>query len=383
MNRAQRTSNGAMTAPERLVVFCAGTPWDGVRGSDQQLALHLAGHCPVLYVDPPLSVRAAWARRGERPVSGLRPVAPNLHRLTVLTPPGPNRPLVRPVAMALTRFAVQRAVRRMGMAVRATIVASLDDLFRRAGGTKVLYVTDDFVAGASLMGLDPSHVAAWERERAAEADLVVAVSPVLVARWEGLHRRVALVPNGCDADGLLAVDEAPLPAGVDLAPPIAGFIGNISERIDLTWLRAVADAGLSLLVVGPAAPGYDAELEATLGAPNVARVGLVPYESVPGYLRMIDVGLVPYVDDDFNQASFPLKALELLAAGRPVVSTDLPSIRWLASPDIDLASTPEAFVAAVQRRLGEDRSPEAVARRQALAMLHSWAARAEQLLSLL
>jgi teichuronic acid biosynthesis glycosyltransferase TuaH len=31
---------------------------------------------------------------------------------------------------------------------------------------------------------------------------------------------------------------------------------------------------------------------------------------LPGYLRMMDVGLVPYRDSPFNRGSFPLKTLE-------------------------------------------------------------------------
>jgi teichuronic acid biosynthesis glycosyltransferase TuaH len=377
---AQRTEVGGAGG---LVVFCAGTPWDGVRGSDQQLALHLSAHRRVLYVDPPLSARTAWARRRAGHRAGLRPLGPRLDRLTVVVPPGPNRPGVRGLASAMARRAIGRAARRLDGPVDATVLASLDDLFWRDGGRRVLYVTDDFRAGATLMGLDPARVARWEEARAAEADLVVAVSPVLVEQWQARHDDVVLVPNGCDAEALAATDEVPPAGDVDLPPPIAGFVGNISSRIDLRMLRAVADRGVSLLVVGPAPPAFEAEVQAALRGPNVARVGYRPYDEVRSYLRLIDVGLVPYVDDDFNRASFPLKALELLAAGRAVVSTDLPAIRWLGSPDVDCEREPQAFADAVERRLAERRAPEAVERRRALAGRHSWAARAEQLVAVL
>jgi len=53
-------------------------------------------------------------------------------------------------------------------------------------------------------------------------------------------------------------------------------------------------------------------------------VGPQPYGALPGYLRLMDVGVVPYRDSAFNRGSFPLKTLEYLAAGRGVVATD----RW-------------------------------------------------------
>src|SRR5258708_23401667 len=43
----------------------------------------------------------------------------------------------------------------------------------------------------------------------------------------------------------------------------------------------------------------------------------------------MDVGITPYRDTPFNRASFPLKTLEYLGAGLPVVSADLPAARWL------------------------------------------------------
>jgi teichuronic acid biosynthesis glycosyltransferase TuaH len=88
------------------------------------------------------------------------------------------------------------------------------------------------------------------------------------------------------------------------------------------------------------------------------------------------VGLVPYRDTVFNRASFPLKTLEYLAAGRGAVATDLPAIRWLHTDLVDVASDPVAFADAVDRALPLPRSSSLVARRQALARDHGWDRRA-------
>ena len=68
----------------------------------------------------------------------------------------------------------------------------------------------------------------------------------------------------------------------------------------------------------------------------------------------MDVGLVPYGMSEFNRWSFPMKALEYLSAGLPVVSTSLPAMQWLDTPFIALADTPEAF-AGRSRRLDHRR----------------------------
>ena len=82
---------------------------------------------------------------------------------------------------------------------------------------------------------------------------------------------------------------------------------------------------------------------------------------------MLDVGVVPYRDSPFNRGSFPLKTLEYLAAGRAVVATDLPAVRWLATDLISVATTPPAFADQVDRFLAQPRTPDMLARRQTFA----------------
>ncbi len=65
--------------------------------------------------------------------------------------------------------------------------------------------------------------------------------------------------------------------------------------------------------------------------------GREQFEDLPGYLAAMDVGLVPYGATEFNRWSFPMKTLEYLAAGLPVVSTSLPAVRWLDTALISLA----------------------------------------------
>jgi teichuronic acid biosynthesis glycosyltransferase TuaH len=94
---------------------------------------------------------------------------------------------------------------------------------------------------------------------------------------------------------------------------------------------------------------------------------------------MMDVGLVPYVDSAFNRASFPLKTLEYLAAGRPVVATPLPAIEWLATDLIVTAERPDDFGRAVAAAAGQPRTADLMAERRAFADGHSWSSRVDHL----
>jgi teichuronic acid biosynthesis glycosyltransferase TuaH len=368
---------------DELVVVIAGTSWDGIWMPERHVAMHLARRIPVLWVDPPISYltplrdpSTARALRDRR----LRRAAPNVLRLSPIAPPGVTRPLIRGIALDRTRRAVRRTVARLGATVHSTIVAcptDLLDLF--PSSQRVFYATDDFAAGARLTGTRARWLWRNTRRQLLSADRVVVSSPQLKEKWDGLRRDLSVVPNGCDVDRFACVDDAPLPSDVSLPRPIAGFVGHMSERIDVEMLEAVAASGVSLLLVGPRQATFDiSRLQPVLSRPNVQWVGPKAFDELPSYLRVIDVGLTPYVQSDFNAASFPLKTLEYLAAGRPAVASDLPAHRWLGSEHITIAATPEEFSQRAQELLAAPRRQAEVSARQAFAARHSWQERTDQ-----
>jgi teichuronic acid biosynthesis glycosyltransferase TuaH len=247
------------------------------------------------------------------------------------------------------------------------------------GVRNVLYGTDDYVAGAELMGRDVAHIRRDEEVTLASADLVIAVSQQLSDRWRGMGATVEFIANGVAAEAYADVDDAEPAADVDLPSPVVGVVGQLTDRIDISLLEAVVDSGLSLLMVGPRDPRWEpVRFEQLLAAPHVQWVGLKPFAALPGYLSLIDVGITPYLDTAFNRASFPLKTLEYLAAGRAVVSSDLPATRWLQTDLVRVARGPAAFAAAVAEAAAEPRTSDLMRARRALAARHSWRARADE-----
>ncbi|MFD8498222.1 glycosyltransferase [Amycolatopsis sp. NPDC059657] len=377
----------------RLVVVVSGVTWDGVKGSERQLAEALLEYADILWVDPPVSPAtpdryrgvAAAAGRQWRPV--LREVAAGIQRLTPVALPGLTRPGIRSTTWPLVRAQLAWALWRLRRRPRAVLACSPHDVLGRWGSSTmdVLYGTDDWVAGAELMRLDRDRVAREERKSLRRADLVLAVGPELAARWRGLGPEPMLFPNGCAPDAYLAdVERAALPDG--FPTPVAGLSGQLSDRIDLELLEAVADTGIGLLLVGPRDPAWHpARVDSLLDRENVHYVGAVPFDDLLPYLARFDVGLTPYADSAFNRASFPLKTLEYLAAGKPVVSSELPASRRLADEtgEIRLADGPAAFAEAVLAAAKEARDPAAVSVRRGVARAHSWSARAEKLAGLL
>lgn len=363
------------------------------------MAEQLTRYANVLWVEPQSSVVTSARRHGK-----LREgIAPRLSqiadRITCLTPvalPGLTRPGVRQTTAPLLRAQIRWALRRLNVRPSAVVCGYLADVGRWDGAVNVLSCSDDWVAGARLMGMSATWLAAQERAALNRSDVVVAVSDGLASHWSALGAKTVVIPNGCPD---VTAPAQPAASATGLPGPVVGLIGQLTERIDMGNLTAISDAGYSLLIVGPHDSRWEPERFASLIArPNVRYIGRVPAEAVPSYLAAIDVGIVPYTNDPFNQNSFPMKTLEYFSAGLPVVSTDLPGSRWIQAdlvgsdpaPDeiMALVSSPADMVSAVSRMVGApggagpapgQRDPKRSARCQAFATRHTWATRADTL----
>lgn len=367
---------------KNLVVICSGMAWDGPALSEKQLASRLSKYAPVLYVDPPISMLTPLRRpefRAALAEPRLREVAPRIMRLTPLALPGVGRRILRDLAIRSTRMAIRRATTTLGGDVAAMIVASLDDLFGSAGERcRLLWGTDDFSAGGELMGVSPDWLRRRELSQLQRANLLCAVSSPLADKWHALSgKQVSVIHNGCDTTLLGTSIEARRPDDVMLKDPIAVFVGHLSERIDLAFLDAVAAVGVSVLLVGNKQSTFEVrKIENLLRKPNVQWVGPKRFDELPGYLGASRVGLTPYARSEFNDASFPLKTLDYLAAGLPVVSSNLPATSQLKSDAIRIAQTPTDFSRMVLELATSPPSQQLRETAMSFAKGHDWEARA-------
>jgi teichuronic acid biosynthesis glycosyltransferase TuaH len=368
-----------------LVVLVAGSSYRnayGLQYASHHVAHALTRYAPVLYVDP-LSAPTAIARR----YGGNALTAPRLRvvqqRLAVLSGvglPGSVAHRMEPVSVALAQRSVRRAVHRLGGRVRAVVLFSTAHTMFDAvdADLRVYYAKDDFSAAADLLGGSAARASEREEQAAAKADIVVAHSPALMERWRA-HEPV-YVPNGVETDLFATSGTAPAPADITLSRPIVTFAGHLSKRVDIDLLYALAVRGHSLLLVGPRQPTFDpTTIDDLVARSNVEWLPGRAYEQLPAYFGASDVGIVPYTASRFNQASFPLKILEYLAAGLPVVTTDLPASRWLATDLVRIGSTAETFVAHVEAAIEEGVGEEKVCERRELARQHDWSERAATL----
>jgi glycosyltransferase involved in cell wall biosynthesis len=172
-----------------------------------------------------------------------------------------------------------------------------------------------------------SQVLEW-RERIAvrSADMVICVSrPLARLRQKQGASRVEVVPNGVDYD-LFA--QAQLK---NAHPPTLIYMGALSQLwgADLP-IRALPSLRQSIpnlryVLVGRGADEMAFRSLATdLGVQDlVSFVGERRYEELPHYLAEADIGIATSRVNEFRQYAFPLKLIEYMAAGLPVICTNV------------------------------------------------------------
>ncbi|MET0931945.1 MAG: glycosyltransferase [Aeromicrobium sp.] len=363
------------------IVYFAGVSWDAVGGTDRHLACALARHQRILWVDPPMS----WTARRRRGITvpPLSDVGERITRVNTTCPPGVSRPVLRRLARWLTERRAAGAVRRTGLAVSTIIVSSPEQLVPRWRGdiVRVYYETDDFVAGATLLGITARYARRLRTINVRRSDIVLGIASSLTDDLADGTAIAETLPNGTDHRHFQTAGDVTPPAEIHLQAPIVGVVGQLNDRLDVEMLEAVADLEVSLLLLGPRydSPATRSRLDALIDRPNVQWIDRQPFDRLPAFLAAMDVGLTPYTSTSFNRSSSPLKSLEYLAAGLPVVSTDLPSARALDTDLLALAGTPSEFAKLTAQILERPSDPALVTRRRAFAARQGWDARAEQL----
>jgi glycosyltransferase involved in cell wall biosynthesis len=293
---------------------------------------------------------------------------------------GDGRPLVYPPLVlpptlgvfraANRRFFVPRVARDLEEAVgRRPIVVAYPptrttlDLISALEPRLVLYDrADDYERFPRV----PKDIAATERELLARADLVSCTSRSLLEKTRRLRPDASLSGPAVDYDRFAVLQEPP-PA---LPPRTVCFFGDAGRgRVDFGALRAVAEAGFRLRLVGRLDPAE----RRLAGEPNVEYRGEVAHGRLPEALAGVDAFVLPYRINGLTRGISPAKTFECLATGRPVVASPLPALDDL-SEHVYLADGPESFVGALQNLAGTE-SDERVGARVRLARENSWPVR--------
>lgn len=220
---------------------------------------------------------------------------------------------------------------------------------------RLYYCVDDWI---ELPGYHREQFHAMEQQMFGDVDGVIVTSRALEKKCRPGCPRLYL-PHGVDflhfhGNGH---DLDPIPQVAAIPRPIVGFFGIIGEWVDLELVASLARAfpAVSFVLIGDMGE-TEVSMELLQNLHNLHFLGRVSYDALPRYAQYFDVGLIPFVRNKLTRAVNPVKLLEYLALGLPVLATRLPEIEQVAGP-IWLASNHEEFCTNLKTVLEQGSSP--------------------------
>ncbi len=230
-----------------------------------------------------------------------------------------------------------------------------------------------------------------EEYLAKRADIVFASAPGLVDKLARYNTKTFYTPNVGDYKRFSKIKEMNenIPEDIANIPhPRIGFAGAIDDyKFDKALLKKLVEDYPSFSFVLLGMSGLK-DRESTLehlgfgGKSNVYFLGMREYTKLPYYYAGFDVYIIPYVLNDYTVGGcFPVKFHDALAAGLPVVVTDLPAYKPFNDVSY-ISKSPNDFAQNVRRALEED-NPKRRIERMEVAKENSWENKVQKMIELI
>ena len=272
---------------------------------------------------------------------------------------------------------------------RDSLTAALLVLLRKVSISTVIYEAHRFPS--SRLGLELSR---WLVNK---LDGIVVLTNFLATRYLELgipEKRISVVPDAVDLQdfGVFSKSAARQHLGIDESIFVVMYVGHMYHWKGVDTLVEAAtrlsDNEQIWLIGGtPEELPRIEQLAKQLELTNIHLAGYVPYEHISTYMAAADVLVIPN-SGDYDISRFytsPIKLFEYMAAKRPIVASNLPSLReiiehnetaLLVQPD-----NPSSLAIAIQRlRSDSHLSSQLVDNATVLVSKYTWSGRSQRIL---
>lgn len=361
-----------------IVYFYPGAQWDLPPGRHRLIMEAISAYHPVIFLDTPRF-------RGEY----FEAIRPTVERRS------------ENLAIVHNAFGLRyaRLGRKLKQASAAIDAAWLHSALRSLGVTDYIYWLSAN-AREALWGMktnrlvfdviDPCFETGGQAEFdrleesiARKARTVFCTAETLYEKLQKIHPHVYLIPNACAPATYLpeATRGLSLPKALEQRTrPIIGFMGTFDWRVDTVTLTEAAKRLPEYTFALPGRINADQEekVRELRSLPNVVMPGSVSEEEGFAYTAAFDVGLIPFIPGEMNDAINPVKMWMYLVAGKPVVTTWVREC-YRQAPYVQATHTVEEFVAAIRQSVTANDAIQNQARID-FALQNSWDVRAQDAL---
>ncbi|MDQ0338494.1 glycosyltransferase involved in cell wall biosynthesis [Caldalkalibacillus uzonensis] len=367
-----------------LLTISAGM-WDGIQHRPHHFARRAAlNNWTVLYVEPPATLisplkNRTTIERWKYWREGLRKETESLYLLSLppIFPFGNMNRTINRINQRIMAKTITKALQSFSNSkvTLYTFLPNTVDMLPYLNVEAVIYdCVDDH--GSFSGFVDKKIVLEMEKDLMRQADICFATSHKLYSDRKAWNPNFYLIPNGTDHDFFAktaSITEEEIPADVaDLSHPTIGFIGGISDWVDLSLVKQVADSrpDCNFIFIGPIAT--DISLLEALS--NVHFIGPRRYEHLPYYLRKFDICWIPFKINELTKSVNPIKLYEYMSSGKPVISTPLPEVKHFEGL-IEIAKDKQETIVSIDRILDSNINDVNREKRQKVGQDNSWDSR--------
>ncbi len=172
-----------------------------------------------------------------------------------------------------------------------------------------------------------------------QSDILFTPSKILQKSLPIAHSKSFITPLGFDQTSFEIHSSIPHEL-TKIPKPWIVYIGNINERLDYSYLIELIPkvTQASFVFIGPITKiynthQYNCTTEKQLLLFRLSNVHMIPQISkkqIAEILHNAAIGIIPYdTSSQFNRFSYPMKIMEYLYAGLPVVATPLETLKQL------------------------------------------------------
>lgn len=361
------------------ILFISTNLYDSFPSRKPRFAHFLAGKgFRVLYVEPPFTLLALLRKDFRRNIKpGIRKESDNFFILNAFPwlPFFKKSGLVNLIDNYIFLYFLKRGMSHINF--KPTIVVNympfIPFALKRLSAKIIYDCVDDHSAFGGL--ISPAFVNKLERKTVEISDIVIVTgNERLREKLEKYGKKPIVIENGVDWDlfakGLSSKKQ------VEVKRQIV-YVGAISEWFDTELVKRIAlEFGeFTIILIGK----QSINLGEVESLKNVLLTGKLDQKEIAPILRESSAGIIPFKISTLTEKIDPLKAYEYLAAGIPVVSTNVGNVHSLP---VAVADSHDDFIEKLTEVIATD-STEKRIERSRIAKRFSWDAKCKLLDSII
>lgn len=226
-----------------------------------------------------------------------------------------------------------------------------------------------------------------EQQLLTKISKIITVSASLSRKYSCYSKKTFIFPTPAEIKKLMKT-KAAIPTELDsVKKPVIGFIGTMFDfKIDTDLLTEIVNKfnHISFVFLGKISLKHRKFNALIRHGSNIHYLGFKDDRELGGYIAGFDVCIIPYSTGRYGLAAYPVKIMQYLAFGKPVVTTALPAIKYLA--DLNLiywAKNHQEFIKMLNQALHEKKNAAIIEKRIKTALKNDWQPRLKNYLRII